>query len=141
VTLVTRKSFISALGLAFAGAALAQDREREQRDQRDQRDQKENRGQEHGRAEYHFRHEDAGRLRQHYPDMEHVDTRHRGRLVAGERLTGDWRERIRPVPVDVVRELPPAPPGVVFGYIDGYVIAYDPDSGYISDVLDLAGYR
>ena len=70
--------------------------------------------------------------------IEHVDTAHRTALVAGGHLPGDWHGRMRPVPVDVIRELPPAPPGYVFGYIDGYCVVYNPTTLLIADVIDLA---
>jgi len=117
------------LGLAAAVSLPAQ-----QRPQERERQGKE----EHGRAEYHFRQEDARRLREHYSNFNHVDVKHRHRLAAGERLTGDWHKRIRPVPEEVIRELPPPPPGYVFGYIDGYAVVYDPGTGMIADVIDLA---
>ncbi|HLH38839.1 MAG TPA: hypothetical protein VKX39_06800 [Bryobacteraceae bacterium] len=41
------------------------------------------------------------------------------------------------MPETVVAELPPPPPGYVFGYIDGYCVVYDPRTGYIADVIDL----
>lgn len=92
----------------------------------------------HGQgAQYHFRKEDAAKLRQHYDNINRVDTRNRHHLAAGQELPGDWRERMRPVPAEAIRELPPPPAGYVFGYIDGYCVAYDPNSGYIADVIDL----
>ena len=89
------------------------------------------------RAEYHFRKEDAAKLKQHYDNISKVDVRGRHELTSGGRLPDDWRGRMHPVPADVVRELPPAPQGYVFGYIDGYCVAYDPGTGYIADVIDL----
>ena len=53
-------------------------------------------------------------------------------------MTGDWHARIRPVPEAVIRELPPAPAGYAFGYIDGYCVVYDPNTGMIADVIDLS---
>jgi Ni/Co efflux regulator RcnB len=88
--------------------------------------------------EYHFRPEDAPKLRQHYKNIEKVDVAHRGEFRAGGRLPDDWRKRMRPVPVAVVRELPPPPPGYVFGYIDGYCVVYNPTTLLIADVIDLA---
>lgn len=89
-------------------------------------------------AEYHFRQEDTARLRQHYHHIEKVDVRHRPAYVVGGYLPEDWRHRVHKVPVEVVRELPPPPPGYVFGYMDGYCVAYNPASRAIADVLDLA---
>jgi len=89
-------------------------------------------------AEYHFRQEDAAKLRQHYKKIEHVDVTHRTALVAGAHLSGDWHGRMHAVPAAVIRELPPPPPGYVFGYIDGYCVAYNPTTLLIADVIDLA---
>jgi Ni/Co efflux regulator RcnB len=91
-----------------------------------------------GNEEYHFRQEDAPKLRQHYKNIEKVDVAHRGEFRAGGNLPNDWRKRMRPVPVAVVRELPPPPPGYVFGYIDGYCVVYNPTTLLIADVIDLA---
>lgn len=88
--------------------------------------------------EYHFRHEDAAKLRQHYKKIEHVDVAHRTAFVAGAHLPENWHGRMHAVPVAVIRELPPAPPGYVFGYIDGYCVVYDPATLLIADVIDLA---
>jgi hypothetical protein len=33
--------------------------------------------------------------------------------------------------------VPPPPPGYQYGYYDGYVVAYDPTTRIIADVLDL----
>jgi len=90
------------------------------------------------RGEYHFRQEDAPKLRQHYKKIEHVDVAHRAAFVAGGRLPDDWHGRMRPVPAAVIRELAPPPPGYVFGYIDGYCVVYSPTTLLIADVIDLA---
>jgi Ni/Co efflux regulator RcnB len=129
----TKRLLITAvglLGMSSAPALFAQERPEEAQQQRaaDQR---------HA-AEYHFRQEDAPKLRQHYKNVERVDVAHRGALVAGEQLPADWHKHIRPVPVAVVRELPAPPAGYVFGYYDGYCVVYDPATALIADVIDLA---
>lgn len=89
---------------------------------------------------YHFRDDDVVYFRGYYPDAERYRyLRDRQRYYEGEMLEGDWREHIRPVPVVIVRELPPPPPGYVFGYSDGYAVAYNPTTRIIADVIDLAG--
>jgi Ni/Co efflux regulator RcnB len=129
----TQSFLLTAIGvmvLSCAPAVFAQDHHDEGQD----------RGAQSGdRArDYHFRDEDAPKLRQHYKNVERVDVSHRTALVAGAHLTGDWHRRLRPVPVAVVRELPPPPPGYVFGYLDGYCVVYDPTTLLIADVIDLA---
>ena len=37
------------------------------------------------------------------------------------------------------RDMPPPPPGYRFGYYDGYVVAYNPTTQIVADVLDLVG--
>lgn len=97
---------------------------------------------EHRAHEYHFRHEDAGKLREHYKDIEHIDREHRtmhhDRYVAGGRLPDDWKRHIHPVPAAMIRELPTVPRGLAIGYIDGYCVVYDPGTLEIVDTLDLA---
>jgi Ni/Co efflux regulator RcnB len=89
-------------------------------------------------AEYHFRQEDAPKLREHYKKIEHVDVAHRPEYVAGGHLPADWHKRLHPVPAAIIRELPPPPPGYVFGYFDGYCVVYNPTTLLIADVIDLA---
>ena len=129
-----KKLHTAALVLGLAGFALspaASAFSQEHGQQRDQRDEQ------HARAEYHFRQEDGTKLRQHYNKIDHVDRNHRPEYVAGGHLPNDWRKRIHPVPQAVVRELPPPPPGYVFGYMDGYAVVYDPRTLMIADVIDL----
>src|SRR5215467_5077875 len=112
---------------AFPGATVAQDRGRDDRDHHDQ-----------GRAEYHFRAEDRDHFSPHYEKdlrqwRQHPDRRHNFR--AGERLPNGVR--LKSVPESYYRTLPPPPPGYRFGYYDGYVVAYNPTTQIVADVLDL----
>jgi hypothetical protein len=43
------------------------------------------------------------------------------------------------VPVTYYRGVPPPPPGYQYGYYEGYVVAYDPTTRVIGDVMDLVG--
>jgi Ni/Co efflux regulator RcnB len=134
---------VSALALSCAPAIFAQEHHDDAQDhpsqdrkddaQRADRDARPDAGQ-----AYKFRDEDAPKLRQHYKNVEKVDVSKRTALVAGARLEGDWRRRLRPVPAAVVRELAPPPPGYVFGYIDGYCVVYNPATLVIAEVIDLA---
>lgn len=91
-------------------------------------------------ADYRFRDDDRVYFREYFPDAERYRyLRDRQRYYEGERLEGEWRQHFRPVPVVVIRELPPPPPGYVFGYSDGYAVAYNPTTRVIADVIDLAG--
>jgi len=110
---------ISAVALSSAPLLLAQDRPDEAQQRKDAASDQARADNDHA-AEYHFRQEDAAKLREHYKKIEHVDVAHRHALVAGAKLPDDWHARMRPVPVAVIRELPAPPPGYVFGYLDGY---------------------
>jgi Ni/Co efflux regulator RcnB len=113
-------------------AYTPQDRERER-----SQEQERGKNERDTHHEYHFKQENKRVLQQHYPDRGHVDYNRREHFVAGQRLSGDWRARVRPVPETVIRELPPIPAGLEVGYIDGYAMVYDPNTGEIVEVLDL----
>jgi Ni/Co efflux regulator RcnB len=93
-----------------------------------------------GGHDYHFRDEDRNQFSTHYRSNlrqyeQHPDRRHQ--IRAGERLPSDYRTRLKPVPQSYYRGVPPPPPGYRFGYYDGYVVAYDPTTQVVADVLDL----
>jgi len=90
---------------------------------------------------YQFRPEDSRILREKYPDWNRIDEHHRGHYAAGDHLSEDWRSRMQPVPIEVIRELVLPPPGHVFGYIDGYCLVYNPDTLVIADAIDLATFE
>lgn len=135
------------LGTAVLGAALAlfpvagsaQNRGDDRGKHADDRD--------HGRddrrdnhSEYHFRPEDRSRFSSHYKSNlrqfeKHPDRRHA--IRAGERLPSDYRKRLKAVPLSYYRDMPPPPPGYRLGYYDGYVVAYNPTTQIVADVLDL----
>jgi hypothetical protein len=45
---------------------------------------------------------------------------------------------IQQVPPGYWQGGPPPPPGYQYGYYDGYVVAYDPTTRIVADVLDIA---
>lgn len=116
----------------LAGTALAQDRE-------DRRDGDARSHQHHDHPAYHFRTEDRERMYSHYHDADQWrDRRDRHEYYEGQRLEGDWQTRMQAVPPEYSRELPPPPPGYLFGYSDGYAVAYNPTTRIVADVIDLA---
>ena len=131
------------LGVAlalFSGSAAAQDRGRDDRDRAKNQNRRADDRDHHdeGRAEYHFRAEDRDRFSPHYEKdirqwRQHPDRRHQ--IRAGERLPAGVR--LKAVPPSYYRTLPPPPPGYRFGYYNGYVVAYNPATQIVADVLDL----
>src|SRR6185312_5776053 len=124
----------------FSVATVAQDRGRDDHgragDQRRRADDQNHKDQ--GHAEYHFRAEDRDRFSSHYhKDIrqwgQHPDRRHHFR--SGERIPSGVH--LKSVPSSYYRTLPPPPPGYRFGYYDGYVVAYNPTTQIVADVLDL----
>ena len=54
-------------------------------------------------------------------------------------LPPGWERKIEPLPVVVERQLAPFPDGYQRGVIDGYVVAYSPNTRVIIDVVALFG--
>ncbi len=89
-------------------------------------------------AHYHFRAEDRSKLRPHFQaQLAHVDRAHRPHVAAGVTLQPTYQTVIEPVPQDVIVYLAPPPPGYEFGFLDGYVLVYDPSTFFVIDVIDL----
>lgn len=92
-------------------------------------------------AHYQFRQQDAPRLRQHFQSqLAHVNRNSRPHLVRGESLPSGWQTYIVPVPTEEFAYLPPVPEGYQMAFYDGYIIVYDPYSGFVLDVIDLFAY-
>jgi len=89
--------------------------------------------------DFHFDNSYRDRFARHYRgDADHWRSRRdRVRFTRGQRIPMGYR--IQPVPVTYYRGAPPPPPGYRYGYYEGYVVAYDPTTRVIGDVLDLVG--
>lgn len=88
---------------------------------------------------YHFRDGDRLRLRDNYHRHLQViaHDHHRPYFVPGHVMQHAYRPHITPVPVHVLRTLPPPPPGYVIGYYQGYNVVYDPATYVILSAIDL----
>lgn len=97
-----------------------------------------NQGNGYGR-DFHFDNSHRNRFEQHYRrDADRWRDRHdRARFAPGQRIPTGYR--IQPVPLSYYRGAPPPPRGYRYGYYEGYVVAYDPTTRMIGDVLDLIG--
>lgn len=90
-----------------------------------------------GQAKKYFRDEDRDRFYAHYRgDADHWRGRRRPVFVTGEYVAREYV--VQPVPrgywVGVVAA---PPPGYQYGYCDGYVVAWNPATRMVADVLDL----
>ena len=87
--------------------------------------------------DFRFRNEDRDRFYSHYRgDANRWRNRRRPNFAAGQVIPRGYA--IRPVPRSYWSGAPAPPPGYQYGYYDGYVVAYNPTSRIIADVLDLA---
>ena len=130
------KAFVlGAVLTTFSAGAYAQNPRGDDRRSRDD----DHRRQEE-KSDYHFRSEDRSNFSGHYKSQIRQFQQHperRQHVRAGEQLPNDYRARLKPVPQSYYRSVPPPPRGYQFGYYDGYVVAYNPTTRIIADVLDL----
>jgi hypothetical protein len=88
------------------------------------------------REDYHFRGDDRGRFYAHYrSDADRWRGRRRPVFVTGRVVPREYV--IQPVPQSYWVSEPPPPPGYQYGYYGGYVVAYNPTTRIVGDVLDL----
>ena len=76
------------------------------------------------------------KLREHYARGGETHT-HTVTVIRQQILPVEVRTRVEPVPVEYVSYLGPAPQGFIYGFVDGYVVLYDPDTFFVVDVLPL----
>jgi hypothetical protein len=90
------------------------------------------------REDYHFRGDDRGQFYAHYrSDADRWRYRRRPVFVTGRVVPREYV--IQPVPQTYWVSQPPPPPGYQYGYYGGYVVAYNPTTRVVADVLDLVG--
>ena len=90
------------------------------------------------REDYHFRGDDRGRFYAHYrSDADQWRGRRRPVFVTGRVVPREYV--IETVPQTYWVGAPPPPPGYQYGYYGGYVVAYNPTTRIVADVLDLVG--
>jgi hypothetical protein len=90
------------------------------------------------REDYHFRGDDRGRFYSYYRgDADRWRGRRRPVFVTGRVVPREYV--VQAVPESYWVGAPPPPPGYQYGYYGGYVVAYNPTTRIIGDVLDLVG--
>ncbi|HMF54647.1 MAG TPA: hypothetical protein VK593_09870 [Edaphobacter sp.] len=86
--------------------------------------------------DWRFRNEDRDRFYSHYRnDANRWRGKRRPVFVRGQSIPRGYT--IRAVPRTYWQGMPPPPPGYQYGYSDGYVVAYNPTTRIIADVLDM----
>ncbi|WP_263410771.1 hypothetical protein [Terriglobus tenax] len=90
------------------------------------------------RPDWHFRGNERDRFRGYYSnDIRRWQGRRRPNFYAGYAIPRTYR--VQPVPPPYYNGLQPPPPGYQYGYYGGYVVAYNPTTRVIADVVDLIG--
>ncbi len=88
--------------------------------------------------DWRFREDDRPRFYSHYQsDADHWKGKKRSHFERGQAIPQGYS--VRPVPQSYWAGGPPPPPGYQYGYYQGYVVAYDPTTRVIADVMDLVG--
>jgi Ni/Co efflux regulator RcnB len=87
----------------------------------------------------YFREGDYIVLRRYYRGPSSLPPGLRKKYYRTGTLPPGWQKKMRPLPVAVVRELPPLSPNCGRGYIDGYAVVYDRKTRVILDTIDLIG--
>jgi type IV secretory pathway VirB10-like protein len=87
-------------------------------------------------TQYHFKSDAREKARAHYK-AQATNHNRTVTIVRQQVIPVEVQTRIEPVPVDVVNYLGPAPEGFQYGYVDGYVLVYDPATYFVVDVIDL----
>lgn len=133
---ISGAALIPVLALALGSSAAYGQYRDDHRDYSHDRDH--DHDQDRGRN-FHFDDRYRTRFSEHYHgDADHWRDRHdRVRFSRGERIPMGYR--IQRVPQAYYANVPPPPPGYQYGYYEGYVVAYDPTTRVIGDVLDLVG--
>jgi hypothetical protein len=87
--------------------------------------------------DYRFRTEDRTRFYSHYrTDVERWRGRRRPVFVMGQPIPREYV--VSAVPPSYFVGAPPPPPGYLYGYYGGFVVAYNPTTRVVADVTDLA---
>jgi hypothetical protein len=87
---------------------------------------------------YYFRPSDRAYLHRYYASrLLYINRAHRPVFVVGGYLPWGDIGYLTAVPPSLYGSLPPIPRGYQAAYWNGYVIVYDPLSGYIGGVIDL----
>lgn len=88
--------------------------------------------------DFHFRDQDRQAFQSHYGKDVNKWSKHqdkRPQFSRGQRIPDNYRVQV--VPQSYYRSAAPPPPGYRYGYYNGYVVAYNPTTRIIADVLDL----
>ncbi|MHB1698910.1 MAG: hypothetical protein ACYCSN_02055 [Acidobacteriaceae bacterium] len=90
--------------------------------------------------DFRFRGQDRARFQSRYrTDIGHWRNHPEGRpyFAPGQRIPNNYW--VQPVPQSYDAGIPLPPPGYQYGYSNGYIVAYNPATRIVADVMDLVG--
>jgi Ni/Co efflux regulator RcnB len=87
----------------------------------------------------YFRDQDHDRLVRYYDGPRNLPPGLRKKYYRNGVLPPSWQQGFRPMPPQVVVELPPVPYGYQRGYYGGYAVVVDPRTRVIYDAIDIVG--
>ncbi len=90
--------------------------------------------------DFRFRSQDRAHFQSRYrTDIGRWRNHPEGRpyFAPGQRIPNNYW--VQPVPQSYYADTPPPPPGYQYGYSNGYIVAYNPTTRIIADVMDLVG--
>ena len=90
------------------------------------------------RPSYRFRPNDRGILLRFFgARLAYINRARRPQFLVGSYIPYGDLQYLTPLSPSLYSTLPPPPPGYQAAYFDGYVVVYDPFTGFIADVVDL----
>ena len=89
--------------------------------------------------ERYYHDEDRVYLTRYYDGPRDLPPGLRKKYVRYGTLPPGWEKRFRPMPPQVIVQLPPVPVGYQRGYCDGYAVIIDPRTRIIYDAVDIVG--
>jgi len=123
----------AAFGLGTACVAQMHNDHRSPQSQHDNHGNQGNQG-----NDFHFRDQDRQQFQSHYKkDINRYHSHPQGRPQFSRGQHFSANTHFQPVPSSYRRGMPPPPSGYQYGYSNGYVVAYNPTTRIIGDVLDL----
>jgi Ni/Co efflux regulator RcnB len=90
-----------------------------------------------GRPDFHFDQNNRNQFAQHYGNdaRRWQNNKRRPNFTPGYVIPRTYA--VRPVPRSYWNGMAAPPPGYQYGYYDGYVVAYNPTTRIVADVLDI----
>ncbi len=90
------------------------------------------------RPPYQWRPNDWDYLHRYYNrNLGYISRAGRPIWIVGGFIPYAYIPYLTPLPPHLYGYLPPPPPGYAMGYFQGYVVVYDPRTGFIVNVIDL----